>query len=564
MKKTLVRLLCLVLCLLLPASALAEKQPWLTPFQNYQVKEGERGSIVFTLLLDGDGIMQLVEFAMEQTLQQTESLYRSLGLTDEEGLEDLQKSVRAENENARKMAAAYVPAISALANHAELTGEYQGTEIHYQLRVDGKDWFGFCMLPQEDGSMLLTSDLFPSYAVKTDVRQITEETGIDLGEDEDPAYRELISTVTSGLMNGEYNDFDLLGSLLDAFQQGLNRLADEGEARREGDTIIYEFTASARGDQQPPHSKISELLKSGELDLEPRMKKLLEATITALESQDEGEPQEEEELDFGKLADRIGSAFTNATRTNSVALRYELTGDELRYTLTHTTESGLTLPNTDESSMLGQLMQKAAGEKTKEETVTSWKLTPTSFETNRQEEDATEKLTLSVGENEIQAHFQQGYAGAQEMMAALQAVRNENGQEWDIVIAEPIYSYRVVNGETIRDYLDDPLEIHLNFILDNEGKGMEAAMYTSLSGENALFSMKSEKGPAGEEAFEPVDLSGLKKAENEAGFWKEIRTVTAPKLNKLILTGLPADARPLMTPLLGLVGELVNYAKNQE
>ena len=42
----------------------------------------------------------------------------------------------------------------------------------------------------------------------------------------------------------------------------------------------------------------------------------------------------------------------------------------------------------------------------------------------------------------------------------------------------------------------------------------------------------------------------------DAGYQAELRQVAVPRLNRLTLTKLPPEARPLLSPLLAIIGNL--------
>lgn len=566
MYKLFTRMLCLLLCLLLPVSALAEPLPWLEPILNSRLEEEKEGSMAITAAADGAGVMRLIDFYMDYMEMQIQYLYGDMGWGDEETRDEVLRAFRTGYENTRKLASGYVPAACALAEHAELTAVYAGNEIHYELRVDGKPWFGFCLISQDDGLMYLTSeDLFPSYAVKIDVRQMYEEMGLRTEPGGSLAYRDQANAIAASVLNGEYNDFNLLESVLDAAGKGLGLLEQEGLARREDGTLVYEYAGSSKGGRRVKASRMEEMLKEQTVDMDPRLGQLLSAVFARQAENQESETEENGGSDIHQLVDRVEGLLAQATQRSTYSVRYALTGDELTVTGLRTEETGISLPESKENNAVGQWLQRFAGRDSRQESTLACKLTPASVELAMEENGVSSQLSLSAEENEIQAHYQAVYADeGTQVRAALLLTRDENGQQWEIAAAQPMYSYRTVNGETAVDYMDDPMEIRLGIGLDNRGENMEMALFTSMSGENALMTLFRKTGPGMDTPFEPVDLSALKESENESGFWKEIRTVAAPRLNRLILTGLPADARALMTPLLGAVTTLVSYAKEQE
>ncbi|MBQ6255907.1 MAG: hypothetical protein IJJ60_04890, partial [Clostridia bacterium] len=290
MKKVLGLLLCLVLALAAPLSALAEPQSWLLPLtkRGDAVKSAEA---VMTAHIDPEAVNALVDWLYDKQLQSYEELAKSWAAYYEEQYKEQEEAPDETNEfdsfydtyiqnakknlnTARATVKAYVPGAAALADASEILVHSGENLSAWEYRVDGKPWFTLNLIVRpEEGDVLLTSDLFPSCVLSLPQSGATAEASGQSVQKLLALWQELMATLP------DYEGFDLLGQVYEAEVQALRLLEAEGLAHWEGDALVYERTVSLPGayDSIPDEAEDA-LYERRALDVDERVYTLYDLT----------------------------------------------------------------------------------------------------------------------------------------------------------------------------------------------------------------------------------------------------------------------------------------------
>ena len=282
MKKVLCLLLCLMLTLAAPLSALAEPQSWLLPF----VKRGDTvqsGEAVMTVQADPEAVLAVVDRYYDRELESYEELAKSWAEYYEEQEDTAEetdstaafydsyiKSMKQSLNTARATAKAYIPAAAALADASEILIRSGEGISGYEFRVDGNSWFTLNLISRpEEGDALLTSDLFPSCALSLPQVEAQSNASAEGVQKLLGVWQELLPTLP------DYEGFDLLGQAYEANVQILNLLEAEGLAHREGDALVYEHTVSLPGIYDSiPNETLDALYQRRAMDVDERLYRL--------------------------------------------------------------------------------------------------------------------------------------------------------------------------------------------------------------------------------------------------------------------------------------------------
>lgn len=260
MKKAVCLLLCLLLALVAPFSALAEPQSWLLPLtkRGDAVKSAEA---VMTAHIDPEAVNAVMDWYYDKQLKNYEEMAKSWSAYYEEQYKEQEEApdetdafdsfydsyiqnAKKNLNTARATAKAYIPAAAALTDASEILIHSGEILSAWEYRVDGKPWFALNLISRpEEGDALLTSDLFPSCALSIPLRIASSDASGESVQKLLSLWQELLPTLA------EYEGFDLLGQLYEADVQALALLEAEGLAHREGDALVYEHTVSLPGAQ---------------------------------------------------------------------------------------------------------------------------------------------------------------------------------------------------------------------------------------------------------------------------------------------------------------------------
>lgn len=588
MKKICCLLLCLMLALAAPLSALAEPQSWLLPF----VKRGDTvqsGEAVMTVHVDPEAVLAVIDWYYDRELESYEELAKSWAEYYEEQEDTAEetdssaafydsyiKSMKQSLNTARSAAKAYIPGAAALADASEILIRSGEGISGYEFRVDGNSWFILNLISRpEERDALLTSDLFPSCALSIPLRVSSFDASGESVQKLLVLWQELLPTLA------EYEGFDLLGQIYEADVQALNLLEAEGMAHREGDALVYEYTVSRPGayDSIPDETE-NALYQRRAMDVDERVYRLFDLTAplqTSASSSLSFDLQEEEgasdtlpvlgedatdEEYMNAYSEYMRLMFRNRTQTTTQTRRVTLENGEITNETTVTVSTHYE-PLIDETGTLEKLKEMykerygySLSDFTDYETTNSFvsRHTPTTYEYHRAPTDFMEEtFRLDTGaENEIVFTSETIYHNSgfedEVITAEVRLTRTDEGQQW--TVTAPVQM--TADAE--------PLRVTLS--LDNDVTRMD--MTLSMLGKE-LGSIRAEYAYSDEPASVP-DVSGLTVIPNgdtEAmkALYAELRTVAVPRLTRLITTGLPKGAQGLIVPLLGAVAALGQMGK---
>ena len=588
MKKVLCLLLCLMLTLAAPLSALAEPQSWLLPF----VKRGDTvqsGEAVMTIQADPEAVLAVVDRYYDRELESYEELAKSWAEYYEEQEDTAEetdssaafydsyiKSMKQSLNTARATAKAYIPAAAALADASEILIRSGENLSAYEFRVDGNSWFTLNLISRpEEGDALLTSDLFPSCALSIPLRVSSFDASGESVQKLLALWQELLPTLA------EYEGFDLLGQMYEADVQALALLETEGLAHWEGDALVYEYTVSRPGayDSIPDETE-NALYQRRAMDVDERIYRLYDLTAPlqtsassslSFDLQEEevasntlpvlGEDATDEEYQ-NAYSEYCRLMFRNRTQTTTQTRRVTLENGEITNETTVTVSTHYE-PLIDETGTLEKLKEMhkerygySLSDFTDYESTNRFvsRHTPSTYEYHRAPTDYMEEtLRLDTGaENEIVFTYETIYhnSGVEDevITAELRLTRTDEGQQWTVTV--PVQM--TADAEPLR----------LTLFLDNDMTWMDVTL--SMLGKE-LGGIRAEYAYSEAPAAFP-DVSGLTvipngDAEAMKALYAELRTVAVPKLTKLITTGLPKGAQGLIVPLLGAVAALGQMGK---
>ena len=591
MKKVLCLLLCLMLTLAAPLSALAEPQSWLLPF----VKRGDTvqsGEAVMTVQADPEAVLAVIDWYYDRELESYEELAKSWAEYYEEQEDTAEetdssaafydsyiKSMKQSLNTARATAKAYIPGAAALANASEILIRSGENLSAYEFRVGGAPWLTLNLISRpEEGDALLTSDLFPSCALSIPLRVSSFDASGESVQKLLALWQELLPTLA------EYEGFDLLGQMYEADVQALALLEAEGLAHREGDALVYEYTVSQPGayDSIPDETEDA-LYQRRAMDVDERVYKLYDliaplreyAAASSASSfwEEEGAsdtlPELGEDATDEEYADAYGDyvrlTFKNRTQTTTQTRRVVMENGEITNETTVTVATHYE-PLIDETGTLEKLKEMykerygySLSDFTDYESTNSYvtRHTPTALEYRRMPNDYTEevmRLDMSA-ENEIAFSYTSIYHSAaddyaEETTLELLLTRTDEGQQWALTV--PMDTVMGEGAEPFRMILSMENDMHwVDISLSMLGK--------DLGNIHAEYAWSEEPAPV-------PDVSGLTvipngDAEAMKALYAELRTVAVPKLTKLITTGLPKGAQGLIVPLLGAVAALGQMGK---
>ena len=590
MKKILCLLLCLVLALAAPLSALAESQSWLLPLtkRGDSVKSAEA---VMTLHMDPEAVQAVFDWYYEMQLKSYEEMAKSWAAYYEEQYKEQEESpdetdafdsfydsyiqsAKKSLNTTRTTIKAYLPGAAALADASEIMVHSGENLSAWEYRVGGTSWFTVNMISRpEEGDVLLTSDLFPSCALSIPLRVSSFDASGESVQKLLALWQELLPTLA------EYEGFDLLGQMYEADAQALALLEAEGLAHREGDALVYEHTSSLPGayDSIPDETE-NALYQRRAMDVDERVYRLFDLTAPLQTSASSassfgeeegasdalpvlGEDATDEEY-MNAYSEYMRLMFRNRTQTTTQTRRVTLENGEITNETTVTVSTHYE-PLIDETGTLEKLKEMhkerygySLSDFTDYESTNSFvsRHTPTTYEYRRTPVDYMEELLLldTGAENEIVFTYETIYrnSGVEDevITAKVLLTRTDEGQQW--TVTAPV---RVTADA-------EPLRVTLS--LDNDVTRMDITL--SMLGKE-LGSIRAEYAYSDEPAALP-DVSGLTvipydDTEAMKALYAELRTVAVPKLTKLITTGLPKGAKGLIMPLLGAVASLGQIGK---
>ena len=539
MKRLLIRLLCLSLCLMLPLPALAAPEKWLAPWVIVSQDQGPKAAQL-TFEMDAQALRTLVQPFADAALQDLENGLQRSSKGDPKLQEMQERAVRQQQQTLDGFLNTYLPATAALLKEITILETGDANALSYEILLSGQHAMTFSLIRQADGTFLTTSDLYPSYTLQSPTPN--EESRKAL---------ETVRHIQSALP--DYLDYNILAEEVNAARLELNALQVLGKAQRVEDGIQYAGT----------EAEFDQLIAEMDLRYHPLREKLLQG-ISLLGSTAEAVRQKA----MGRYAEGIAhaddleatprDAEAPAPETNFPSeFIYEIHGETVTEKRTRILE--YTAYEDVAAGDTGVLRTKKT---LSWEPVQLLRYSPTAFyweESASPEGDSLMRLEVNAEEpDEITAVFclsQDGMA----LQCDLRLVRTEGGQGLSLTIGDQQGGGLRLPGDNTTITLPKML---LRLVYDN------SRTVTSL-----LLSVQKDgvwtTAPGFHSAMTPTNFAlptaqGLTViapnswgAYTDAGYRKEMQTVAVPYLNRLVLTRLPKDARPLLTPLLALISNLV-------
>ena len=578
MKKLIMRSLCLILCLALPMTALAEKQPWLQPLARQVERMDTSAQAVMTYQADADAALALFERVMEEIEKEELERAAELNKDDEESLKIDQAYVQRELETTRSAGRIYIPGVLGLLNHTKITVETGDNWNRYDLSINDRHWADLGLIVQKDGNAAtLISDLFPAHGLTA-----TADGVLD-GENPVQAAQRQVRKAWKTL--AELQGFDVLGAFFSAYRQGMNRLADDQLAIRQGEDIAYEETSGSIQEGAVEKDALWAILQSRELEIDPRLYGLLdllsglteqesqafgflldsedglEDMLTSMLPEVDGEWTEEDYQQALEAA--MNQSFSKENYKRTAHRQYVLTGNEITCEETITTEYDLTAaPQETQESPLEQESGQQVKKPVRNTENHAWRLTPSTLEYHISDGQFMEMvLSLDTGaEDEITANltwylYLSGFDDSSLQMN-FRLERDEDGRHGEMTVS--------AENLGLPSYLSSDNLLRLTMDYDNDLSFMRYGLY-ALDGQEPLLSILYELQY--QDTLLPAPDLGEKtmvSMENEEALkavWSNFRAEGLPRLNKLILTGLPAEAKSLMTALLALTAGLAQMGK---
>ena len=523
MKKILKSILALLLCLILfSASALAEPLPWLKPWMPEAEEAAAKGTrIRMQFSLQPEAWCLLLDPYFDTSISPI-----TIDGMDEEQAAYFMEMIKATIESEKKMMKSYLAAVAALAKDAEIELLHAAGALQLSLSIQDDKLFTIAELLTENDEILQVSDLHPSYALLYTAPEASEEEAPADSADE------LLLFMEKALSRmPEFLHYHWLQEQLNANLMELDALLEKGYAVQEGDIIRYTGTLD----------EVEALAEEMNLVYDPLYEEFtagMEEFLSLLFGSEESETEEEtEEAPEQFIYERIG----NSTRE-------QLLGETYTYTVTTENQSG-------GSTLLSQ--STATWQEKTEIFIQPDHMT---FEQVSGPEDRT-VLTVDASENQILAQLDMYSTEQLHVTANLELKRTEEGQNIAFSMALPM---TVFSADGDVSFASLPV-IRAEMNLKNDPL-KDTLITLSVQGEDQflpLFSL-SLQGEAMEEAPEILSADGKTTilpnsktgAFDDEGYLKELRTVTAPRLNLWVLTKLPMEARPLLSPLLSLISQL--------
>ena len=557
-----------LLCLMLPVSALAEPLPWLRPFIDRMANASS--DTVMTFQADGEGFLAMANDIIDSYRQQYASLadtYELYSYMDEDEAADYLASIERQLNLQRTAWKAYAPAIAALLNETAVTITSATGSALYDVSIGGQHWFSLGIIDREDGTALLTSDLFPSYALT-----LEESNAVSLSDSFN-----LDSTAVQAILSRlpELEDYNILHSLYDAYEKGLTSLEADGLAQREGDELVYSVSNTWEGDSLLPINDMDAMRQrfpQDTLNLDERtlwLFGLFDQTAAEEEAQEDLEAEEVTEppilTDFSTELEQIEALRyyrgLGWTVNQSVQRRYAMTENEITYETDETYSSHYHFDQTLGDAETMKILTEEYPwilEDYDNSIITgrAFRLTPDTLEYHKIGDyseavlaiDATEENEILLTATSVIVYMNE----EQEETSSLRLTRDEEGQEW-ILTTDGMYNLAASIGSPI---------ISMRF--DNGVNFIESALRFS-GMEKPLAVMRGDVHYAEEARPTPnADSLTVVSVENQEAIKAlaaELRKVGVTKLNTLILTALPSDAAGLRTPLLAITAALSQLGK---
>lgn len=523
MKKNLKSILALLLCLILfSASALAEPLPWLQPWINEGTGTAKGSRIRMQLSLQPDAWGLLLDPYFDSMI----SPITFDGLEEEQAAYFMEM-IEASIESEKKLAKSYLSAIAALAKDAEVELLHTAGALQLSLSIQNEKLFTIAERLTEEDEILQVSDLHPSYALLYSAPEASEEESAADTADE------LLLFMEKALSRmPEFLHYHWLQEQLDANLMELDALLEKGYAVQEGDIIRYTGTIG----------EVEVLAEEMNLVYNPLYEEFtagMEEFLSLLFGSEETETEEEtEKAPEQFIYERIG----NATRE-------QLLGETYTYTVTTENQSG------------GSTLLSQSTATWQEKTEIFLQPDHMTFEQISGPEDRTVLTVDASDENQILAQLDMYSTEQLHVTANLELKRTEEGQNIAFSTALPMTVFSAA-GEVSFSSLpvlraeialkNDPLkdtvitlsvqsedQLHPLFSLSLQGEGLEEAPEILSADGKTIILPDSKTG-----AFD------------DEGYLNELRTVTAPRLNLWVLTKLPMEARPLLSPLLSFISQL--------
>lgn len=536
MKHSFFRFLAFLMMLCIPFSAMAEPLRWLDPWIDLaQEQDGTRsGKISFSI--STDGLMPIMEASYATVL--TDMKFE--GMTEEE-TDAYLASANAMLHSQMNAARTNLAAFSALSDALSIEYTLSGSTAQFTVFL-GQDAAGtFALIKDAEGETYLVSDLAPSYALKLNQKAAQRMLSVtDLlyflpilpyqqsegSEDQADALGDLISLLPA------LADLNLLSASIERSRRELETLAENGLADCEGNNIFY------TGDYAACVSALEELMIPSPAPYDDLIRLM---HILSADAEEEDEENADAGLPFfcGQQTEETGNADIPFSYT------YAIQGDYVTKSMTRTLEY------TDHQDT----KDPVTGSTTRVSIPTSWEnihrttITPTSAEIHSTFSPVSSETILvdAADPHQIRIQLTNITEDATETLIFL-ANRHEDGQDVSLRLDTqseyaPMPSIQLT-GQWKNDILSH-LSISFDTLVNDEWRHS-----FMLSSESAYIPSAGQLlTTEGREMIAPNRYGVYE----DQGYQKELQQIGKSRLNLLVLTKLPKEARPLLTPLLAII-----------
>jgi len=532
------RIIIFILCIAIPFSALAEPARWLDPWIHLTGEANNPRTGVITFSISPDGYLPVLEAEYESMI----SYQKYLGKNDEE-VEAYYNSMAAMIQGELISAHNTLSAMNALFKELSVRYVLAKDCAQFTLIFQKEPVMTFAVTETEQGQQLLTSDLFPSYALNMNQQAFNRMTGMyPYGVHPDALLR-----MTGIYPDTVYDDTDVLSAsatdqfflllpqlsqvdftqlLIEASRTELEALAAHGYAEKTDSTITY---TGSEDDKE-------KLLDQMDLSYNPvyiQLKEwmgLLENDNSSAPSSDALFQYLDEEEDSLLIQDKPYT-HTHSISGDTVTQRDARTLEYIRYEDFTDPITGLT---------------------TRENRPSTWEnfyqvtISPSVIDYSAciAAEDLQTLSLNALEPDKIKIDYSQSNPNHSQSMAMVLS-RNDSGQylEWEIS-AHETPTIRIL-GSWANDILSD---IHFSVesktsdkwlpLLDISMKQDDAAASPILSPNERTVIVPDRYGKF-----------------SDSGYQKELQAAKS-SLSVLVLSKLPKDAYPLLTSLLAFISQM--------
>ena len=518
MHRRLHRITIFILCIIFPLSALTEPSNWLDPLIRMNSQDQMRtGTITFSISPEG----QLP--VLEREYNSIFSSHKYLDTTDEEVAayyDTMTAWIQRELISARNT----LSAMNALFNELSIRYVIASNSTQFTLILRQEPVMTFALTETDEGKQLLTSDLFPSYALEMSPAAFDRMSGTYYYvSDDTDAFPDTAADQLLQLLP-QLSQVDFTQLLIQASRAELETLAAQGHAENLNGVITYTGTEEEK----------KQLLSQAEVTYDPiylQLKALAEQfendSPTAPESDDLFQLFEEEEDD---LLDEP-YVHTHSISGDTVTKRNARILDYVEYRDYADFATGFITRESHESTWENYYQLTVSPSVIDYSACTAV--------------DDLQTLSLNASEpDKIKINYTQENPSYSQSMAMVLS-RDENGQslDWEIAAHEPPEIY--IRASWANDILSD-----IQFNIESRVSDERLPILT--------FAMKQDDTVI-PTLLSPDSLTVITSDRygkfTDIGYQKELQAAKSA-LSILVMTKLPREAYPLSTPLLAAISQM--------